>query len=198
MNGGDASPVFTSVQGDLPRAPVYTGLIELHGENTAIIGTDLGVFSTSNLATGNPPTWVPDMLNIGDVAITEIRQQIIRDYHVENWGMIYLSSYGHGLWYEPTFWAPVGIDPEPVKSTLAESLRLSPNPAGNIVKISGTCETGGLVTVKIFDMTGRLVMTTGLGNQPRGSYNGTIDVSSLPAGTYLVRSGNAYAKMVKM
>jgi hypothetical protein len=197
QNGNDPAPVFTSIQDDLPQMPVYTGIIELHGDNTAIIGTDVGVFSTNNLSSGSP-NWLPDMLNIGDVAVTEIRQQVIRDYHVENWGMIYLSSFGRGLWMESSYWAPVGIDPEPGKITTSGSLKLIPNPVKDNLKLTFNNITAGNVMVYIYDLTGRTVLSATLGNHERGTVTATININNLPAGTYMVKAGNTYAKMVKI
>ena len=197
VNANDPAPIFTSVQDDLPHMPVYTGIIELHGDNMAIIGTDVGVFSTSNLSSG-APTWIPDMLNIGDVAVTEIRQQVIRDYHVENWGMIYLASYGRGLWSESTYWAPVGIDePQPVKNMTAGTLKLTPNPARETVTLSFVNETNGFINAEVYDLTGRLVMTSPLGNCPKGTVTGSLLINNLPAGTYLVKAAGNHAKLVK-
>ena len=197
QNANDLVPSFVSIQNDLPKIPVYTGIIELHGDNTAIIGTDVGVFSTSNLSSGNP-TWIPDMLNVGNVAITEIRQQIIRDYHVENWGMIYMSSFGRGLWMESSFWNPVGIDPAPGKVSVPGTLKLNPNPVKDNLTLTFVNETAGNIVVYVYDLNGRTVLSTTLGNHQPGSVSGTINISNLPAGTYVVKAGNSYAKLVKM
>ncbi len=197
QNANDPVPLFYSVQDNLPQMPVYTGIIELHDNNTAIIGTDVGVFSTHNLTSDNV-TWVPDMLNLGDVAITEIRQQIIRDYHVENWGMIYLSSFGRGLWMESSFWNPVGIEPGPDKVTTSGSLKISPNPVNDNINITFNNEVAGNIMVYIYDLSGRNILTTSLGNHQRGMVSGTLQIQGLPAGTYIVKTGNYHAKMVKM
>jgi len=197
QNANDTLPVFASIQDNLPHMPVYTGIIELHNNNTAIIGTDVGVFSTNNLTDENV-TWVPDMLNLGDVAITEIRQQIIRDYHIENWGMIYLSSYGRGLWMESSFWNPVGIEPGPAQPILSGSLKISPNPANDKAAITFYNEVAGNVSVSVYDLSGRMVLTTSLGSQQPGPVSGTLNIQHLPSGTYIVKSGNLYAKMIKL
>jgi hypothetical protein len=198
QNANDPTPTFASIQDDLPKMPVYTGIIELHGENLAIIGTDVGVFSTSNL-NAESPSWIPDMLNIGDVAVTEIRQQVIRDYHVDNWGMIYLASYGRGLWTESSYWAPVGIDdPQPGKILSSGTLKLVPNPAKENVTLTFENEASGNVVVYVYDLAGRVVFSASLGNQERGTVTSPININSLPAGTYMVKAGNSHAKMVKL
>jgi hypothetical protein len=138
------------------------------------------------------------MLNIGDVAVTEIRQQVIRDYHVENWGMIYLASYGRGLWSESTYWAPVGIDePQPVKNMTAGTLKLTPNPARETVTLSFVNETSGFINAEVYDLTGRLVMTAPLGNCRKGTVTGSLLINNLPTGTYLVKAAGNHAKLVK-
>ncbi|MFZ4520771.1 MAG: T9SS type A sorting domain-containing protein [Bacteroidales bacterium] len=195
QGGNDATPVFSSIQGNLPQVPVYSGLIEMTGNNNALIGTDLGVYTTTNLNSG-APQWAADMQNIGNVPVTDIRQQVIHDYHVLNYGVIYLASYGRGLWMETTY-APVGIDPVPGEVRSNQSLKLNPNPVKDNLYISYANETAGNLSVVVYDLAGRMVMNSPLGMQARGVVNTNINLGGLSHGTYIVKVGNGYGKVVK-
>ena len=196
QNAGDVSPLFASVQSNLPQSPVYTGLLEMHGGN-AILGTDLGVFTTTSLNSGSPQ-WAADMQNIGDVAVTDIRQQVLRDYHIQNLGVIYLASYGRGLWMDTTYYSPVGIDPVNVHVNNHDRLILNPNPVKDNLFISYENEASGNLNLSVYDLTGHLLITSPLGLQPKGTFRASVNLGGLVHGTYVVKVGNASGKIVKL
>ncbi|MCX6304715.1 MAG: T9SS type A sorting domain-containing protein [Bacteroidetes bacterium] len=196
QNAHDATPVFTSIQSNLPQAPIYSGLIEMTGNNNALVGSDLGVFTTTNLNDATP-LWAADIQNIGNVPVTDLRQQVIFDYHVLNTGVIYASSYGRGLWMETTY-AVVGMDPGPGSVRTSGSLNVNPNPVKDNLNISYTNEKSGNLSLLVYDLTGRLLLNTSYGNQPKGVFNTTINLSSLAHGTYIVKIGTGYGKIVKL
>jgi len=196
QNANDASPLFTSIQSNLPKSPVYSGLLEMHGGN-AILGTDLGVFSTTSLNSGSPQ-WAADMQNIGDVAVTAIRQQVLHDYHILNYGVVYLASFGRGLWMDTTYYSPVGIDPVKGQVTNYDRLILNPNPVKDNLSVSYENETPGTITLSVYDLTGHLLINMPLGVQPKGTFNTKVNLGSLTNGTYLIKIGNSFGKVVKL
>jgi hypothetical protein len=163
----------------------------------ALLGTDLGVFSTINLNSATP-LWEADAQNIGDVLVTDIRQQVMHDYHILNYGVIYLSTYGRGMWMDTSYYAPVGIDPIQGKVTSNESLTLNPNPVKDNLHVSYVNANSGILNVSVYDLTGRLLINTPLGTQPKGIINTTINLTSLSHGTYIVKVGNGSGKIVKL
>jgi len=197
QDGNSAAPAFASIQSNLPKAPVYSGLIEMHGHNNAIIGTDLGVYSTTDLNSANPQ-WAADIKNIGDVAVTDIRQQVMHDYHIQNYGVIYLGSYGRGIWMDTTYYAPVGIEPVVGYPTAAGSLKVSPNPVTDVLTVSYDNDASCALNAVVYDLTGRIVLSKAFGNQPKGTFNGTLNLGGLPQGSYFVKVGNASGKVVKL
>ncbi len=197
QDANTAQPTFTSKQSNLPKTPVYSGLIEMHGNNSAFIGTELGIFSTTDLNAANP-SWGADIHNIGDVAVTEIRQQVMNDYHILNKGVIYIATYGRGIWMDTTYALPVGIEPIQTATAAHGVLYLNPNPVVDNVNIAYISEVTDNITAIVYDLTGRSVLTKNFGIQSKGTFNGHLNVSGLPKGTYLIKIGNAYGKMVKM
>jgi hypothetical protein len=188
--------VFTSIQNNLPKAPVYSGLIEMHGNN-ALVGTDFGVFTTTELNSA-APQWTADMQNVGDVPVTAIRQQIMHDYHILNYGVIYMSTYGRGMWMDTTYYSPVGIEPAPGVYAVNGGLTMNPNPVQDNLNVGYMNETSGNLSLSVYDLTGRLIMKTSYGNQPKGVFNTSINLSGLSHGTYIVNIGNGYGKIVKL
>jgi len=197
-NGNDSLPTFTSVQGNLPKIPVFSGLIEMHDNNRAIIGTEYGVFSTSNI-TGGAPEWNLELMNMGDVPVTEIKQQTLDNYLIGNKGTIYAATYGRGIFVDTTYYTPVGIDPG--NSILVSKngiIRINPNPANDIVNIMYNLEKAGWIDVQVTDITGRTIIVNSFGEKPKGINISALDLRSLPAGTYIVRVANSFGKVVKL
>ncbi len=198
QNGNDSLPVFTSVQGNLPSIPVFSGLIEMHDNNRAIIGTEYGIFATSNL-TGGSPEWNLELTNMGDVPVTEIKQQTLNHFLIENMGTIYASTYGRGIFIDTTYYTPVGIDPNTVPvNNNSGMLRISPNPVKDMVNITYNLDKAGWVDIHVTDIMGRNVLSQSLGDKSKGTNVSSLDMSSLPAGTYIVRIANSYGKIVKL
>ena len=195
-NALNDNPVFASIQGDLPKVPVFTGIIEMNDENYALIGTDIGVFSTSDLNAAFP-SWLPEMQNIGEVTVVEIRQQILMDYRIVNKGIIYLATHGRGLWME-TSHAVVGIDPVQGDIRSNSGLKLSPNPVQDKLTVGFYNETQSGLTLSVYDLAGRLVTVKALGLQPAGNGSATVSLEGLTQGTYIIRLGNSYGKIVKL
>jgi len=75
-NALDQTPIWKDATGNLPAAPVLSGIIEMHSSNNAMLGTEWGIFTTSDLSSASP-TWEPDMANMGNVPVSALSQQTI-------------------------------------------------------------------------------------------------------------------------
>ena len=196
-NGNAPIPSFSSKQSNLPKTPAYSGLIEMHGSNSAFVGTELGIFSTTNLNSDNP-TWGADMQNIGDIAVTEIRQQILDDYHILNKGVIYIATYGSGIWMDTTYALPVGIEPVIGNVASQGELIVNPNPVVDNLNLTYTCEVSGDLTATVYDLSGRPIFSKNFGNQPKGVFKGQLNLGGLKSGSYILKVGNGHQKVVKL
>jgi len=195
-NGLDSLPEFVSVQGNLPKMPVFDGLFEMNGTGPAIIGTDMGVFSTSNIFSGSP-LWAQDLEGMGDLPVTDLEQQTWDNYRVQNLGYIAAASYGKGLFYDTSYYSPVGVDPVSHDQQTISSIKIHPNPVQNTANITYTLPEAKQVTVYVYDLTGRLMTTASFGMQLRGTHTSVLDLNMLPNGTYIIRVNTAYGKVVK-
>lgn len=63
------SPVFTSVEGDLPDMPVRWAMFDPRNSDWALIATELGVWSTDNLNAGGSTNWNPTNSGLANVRV---------------------------------------------------------------------------------------------------------------------------------
>jgi hypothetical protein len=203
-NGLDSIPTFTAVQGNLPAMPVYTGIFEMSNPNTVLLGTDFGVFSTDDI-TAASPAWSAQNTGTGNVPVTRIKQQTnpgLYYYRPDNYGDLYLSSFGRGLFFDNSYGVILGIDPINPKPVAQNQLKVQPNPFTNDVYISYKLVKTAPVQVLVYDLSGRMVYSTSYGTQQPGDYLKTLNLSTLSQGTYIVKldygSGSCFAKAMKL
>lgn len=203
-NGLDAVPAFTSVQGDLPAMPVYTGLFEMSNPNTVILGTDFGVFATSDITSGSP-VWTSQNNGTGNVPITQIKQQTnpgLYYYRPENFGDLYLSSYGRGLFYDNTFSVVLGTEPIHSQQVAENRLKIQPNPFTDRLSISYKITKTAPVRAMVYDLSGRMIYSTSFGTQQAGTYTQTLNLGTITTGTYIIKldygTGSSYGKAMKV
>jgi hypothetical protein len=203
-NGLDATPVFTSVQGSLPAMPVYASMFEMNNPNLVILGTDFGAFSTSDVTVASP-IWNPQYAGAGNVPITMIKQQTdpgLYYYRPDNYGDIYLSSFGSGLYRDETFGVILGTDPILSQPVAENKLKVQPNPFTSDVIISYKIVKTAPVQAIVYDLSGRVLSSTSFGTQQPGEYTQSLHLGSLTAGTYIIKldygGGSAFGKAMKV
>ena len=67
------------------------------------------------------------------------------------------------------------------------ALRISPNPARNLARISCSLPVAGRFSLKLYDATGRQVRTLATGPSPAGTMNHELRTADLPRGIYLLK-----------
>ena len=210
-NALDSMPNFVSVQGNLPKAPVYSCLIEMNDKNRVILGTDNGIYSSDNVSSA---TWTADNDGIGNTPVFMLKQQtnyfpptyiddkgkIFTYPGVQNYGTIYAASYGNGIFIDTTYFNPMGIDPGKTNTTFS-SLHIYPNPFKDRATVSYTLLGSGNVTFTICDISGRMIKTINETGQSKGDHTLTIDLQGQPAGSYIIRmnspEGISVGKLMK-
>jgi len=194
-------PTFTSMQGNLPKMPVYSSLIEMTS-GKVIIGTEHGIYSSSNI---NSTTWVNDSHSMGDVPVMELKQQLLSQPDmqtvnvtdegefvtvypgVHNQGIIYAATYGRGIFRCENYKQESGHGvPETPAVAETTSVTMYPNPVHGEAMVSFEAN-GNNVNCQVFDMTGRMVMNQNLGRFGQGNQEVRVDMSNLSAGSYILR-----------
>lgn len=197
-------PTFVSKQGNLPKIPVYSSLIEMNHKKYVVIGTEYGMFTTEDITAANP-TWVEENQGIGGrVPVFMIRQQsnfanadtgvaIDPDGNyvltlfpgVTNSGFIYIGTHGRGIFYNSNFFYPA----ESIRDNTAISesfMRIFPNPANEYTNVSFAIQSTDNVRIRIFDLKGTIIRDIDMGTLNIGQYQQHIDCSDLSVGTYIV------------
>ncbi|MDY0286799.1 MAG: T9SS type A sorting domain-containing protein [Bacteroidales bacterium] len=187
----DEFPEFTTIQGNLPKMPVYTAMIEMNNRNHVIIGTDMGVYETTS--TSNP-SWVYASQGIGTIPVFEIKQQTLNHYPivdngkkkmVTNFGAIYAATGGKGVFESRAF---VGIgDYEPENTTQVTNLSLYPNPVIDQAALQFDASQAGFAMINIFDLNGRILSTQNLQLIRQGSHTIEVDLNRIKQGTYILQ-----------
>jgi len=181
-NALDQSPIFVSKQGNLPKMPVYSSLIEMSNSSLVIIGSEYGVYATENIQAASP-TWTD--INTGGLAnvpVYMLLQQIYDYPGVSNYGVIYAATHGRGIFESGTYMGINENGKTPANSNLEVSVY--PNPVSDKANISYNIKGNSKVSLKVFDIQGRLKDTYELsGNQ----HNFSFDCSKYSKGIYIVQ-----------
>ena len=194
------NPTFTSVQGNLPKMPVYSSLIEM-ATGDVIIGTERGIYRTKNIAGAN---WTADNAAMGEVPVMELKQQLlsqvdkqtveetedgifITDYPgIHNTGIIYAATYGKGVYRCENY--KVSGESVPETEVAAEtSVSLYPNPVSGMATVSFSSNGNAEVNYQVFDLMGRMVMSQSAGRFGEGTNEFNINTESLSSGSYILR-----------
>lgn len=160
------APNFSVIQGNLPKMPVYSAVIDVTNSDNILVGTEFGVWSSSNGS-----TWTQEDNGMPNVPCYMLRQQTLPGI---NKGVVYVGSHGRGIFKSSTL---IGLEEVVATTTELEELMIYPNPASSYIHI----ETGWNqeFTIEVYDMMGRTVHSE---TQSKTD----LDVSSLDLGNYIV------------
>ncbi len=190
-NALDQTPTFTSKQGTtvnkkLPAMPVYSAIFEMANPNMVLVGTDYGIFATEDITKAAAQIeWTEQNSGMARVPVYMIRQQIFDYPGVTNYGKIYLGTHGKGFYGNDQY---LGInDNESAKANNSGKILVYPNPVVDNVNIGYALTQKSSVTIKIFDLNGKVVKMLNLINKANGYHTESINCSDLNRGTYIVQ-----------
>ncbi len=172
----------------LTNMRTYCSLIEKDDVKKVYLGTDQGLYYTSDITSGN---WVNVNNNstskVPNVQIFDVKQQVLMPWDCYNSGQIYIATNGRGVWTNTELLKNyyVGIQESEISRSSLEGLKIYPNPSSANVNISfeGFNEQNARLT--IMDLSGRLIKTEELSDVSANSLY-TMDTANLTAGIYLV------------
>ncbi len=186
----DSTENFTAIQGNLPQAPVYSVCFNARNSSEVIVGTEYGVYSTSNVY-ATTPDWASENRNgMEIVPVFQIRQQHFdnnAEFGIENHGMIYAATFGRGIFTSDTFASKGGTSSAPATALSNLDVQISPNPVNGVAVIRYNMKSNSDINFQIYDLQGKVVKTINLSNQMAGNNELSIDASQFSAGTYLIR-----------
>ena len=197
-NAMSDEPTFVSKQGNLPKMPVYSSVIDMN-TGDVIIGTERGIYRTKNLS-----TWTYDGNAMGEIPVMELKQQrlfvedattvnhtdegdFVTEYPgVYNTGIIYAATYGRGIFRCENYKKEFASVPE-TPSVSYTNVSLYPNPVSSQATLSFELNESCNVSYQVFDMTGRMVMNQTVGRLAEGQHQINVNAENLSAGSYILR-----------
>lgn len=187
-NSLDQTPTFISIQGNLPKMPVYASIFEMNTSNV-IIGTDFGVYTTTS--PGASANWVSENNGMGALPVFAIRQQTVtRPWTsslpgISNTGAIYLASHGNGIFENRLY---VGFErPVVIGKGIQPMIKVYPNPVTDQINFNIETANSTNLMVKIYDLKGNLITVHNLGSVTKGQNKISLDATLLNPGTYVMQ-----------
>ncbi|MES2678767.1 MAG: T9SS type A sorting domain-containing protein [Bacteroidota bacterium] len=185
----DASNInFSSKTGNLTNVATYCSLIEKNDPKQVFIGTDNGLFYTSNITAGSPVWTNVNNNQLPNVQIFDIKQQTLENWNSYNSGQIYVATNGRGVWTNRSYFAPyvVSVNEIPATITTENNLSIYPNPTNGQVNVRFSVVDGESASVSVMDINGRIVKTESLGKLYSEQANYSFETSDLSSGMYIV------------
>jgi hypothetical protein len=195
---------FTDITANLPAMPVYSSLIEMNDSNIGIIGTELGLYSTTGLLS-DAPDWSFEPNVVGKSMVVKIEQQTVykEEFIIQNndplipdlvypgannYGDIYIATFGRGVFRNETFHQPVGVKEHtvPGSTKVTTPLTVFPNPVNNQGTIRFELPDYQEATITIYDVTGKIVNQYQTDQLPSGNNEFTFERGSLKSGIYFI------------
>ena len=192
--------------------PVYSALVE-YTTGAVYLGTEYGVFTTSENAFVSNPSWQTYGAFDG-VPVTAIIQQtknLQRERFVTHTGInaetnvfaktkfpyaMYFATYGRGVFMDMQYvtdttneiieesdYEEMGIQ---VASNSANTISIYPNPAHDYATLNITVENAANAMLKVYDLSGKLVYSEKLGRMEEGIYDHVLNLQNFRNGMYLI------------
>lgn len=181
---------WQKVDGGLTGRTTYCSMIEKDNNSQVFVGTDQGLYYTSDIANGvfaNVNANIAAADQMPNVQVFDIKQQVMKPWDCYNSGQIYVATNGRGVWTNTSNLVKfvVGVDEASNAFENKSSLHIFPNPTNSSVNVSFEGFGAQKVRVRIADISGRLISSDELELAGDDSlYN--FDASNLNAGIYLI------------
>jgi hypothetical protein len=182
---------FTNIQGNLPKMPVYSSLIDYSNGDRIILGTEYGIFTSSN----NGGTWTRDNDGMANCAVFMLRQQTHPYNKCWNSGFIYAATHGRGIFRTTTL---TGVKEINNIESQADQLLIYPNPVFEQATLKFSLPEAANTNLTIYDLQGKVIKNINIGMLKKGTNVYTFQNDGFNEGTYLASiNAGSYMKVVK-
>lgn len=190
-NASSSNPSFSPIQNDLPVMPTYTCLIDKANSDRLLVGTELGIWSSSN----GGVNWFEENEGMGGrFPIYAIRQEWMNNFDCD---VISVGSFGAGMFTSTSLMDCAQKNSlvwgEPDQITAINdlevddlSIQVYPNPSTDFVNISFELKHQKLIDLSVYNVLGEKMFTKKLGLLAKGKTLTNIDVSKWSKGNYIV------------
>ena len=208
---GNANLVAKEGEGIPESIVVYCAIVEMLDGDIAYIGTEEGVYKTTDFTSSNPK-W--ELYNQGmntKVPVFKLYQQTnyipnnrsveydgqgqpsYLDFQgVSNYRTIYAATHGLGIFMDDTYWDEIPEMYFPTGGNNTLRMNVFPNPATASITVDFTVTQTNNVQITLSDITGRMMVTKSLGTRMIGNHQEKIDCSALSEGFYFVTINAGY------
>jgi len=177
------SPTYTDITNNLPKMPVFDGIILIDNPNYFIIATEFGIWASDD----NGASWENQTNGMPNVA-----SYIIRQYEFKPWEgpKIYVATHGRGFYKASTFLTSIEAPKAAIGNT---AINAYPNPTTEKLNISFEALAEGNMTYTIYSLQGQQV-SKAIEKVQVGMVRKQLDVSFLAKGTYILSMGEGANK----
>lgn len=194
--GAFVSKMGVGATGLIATSPIYSSLMEYKDPKRVLVGTEYGLYATSDITVASP-VWTKENNNqLPNVPVFMLRQQTNPSFRCYNSGMIYAGTHGRGIWAADNYFdqSYVGINEiAPKDKTAISTIKLYPNPTRDMVNLAFNIETVEQLVLNVYDLKGVLVYSKNLGKLPEGEQLLQIGTEDLISGTYIVSLNSSSA-----
>ena len=171
----------------LPSTKVYCSLMEKSDNKKVFIGTDLGVYYTSDITSASP-SWVDaNNSQLPVIQVFDLKQQVMNPWDCYNSGLIYAATNGRGVWVNKDFSSPYYVSvKESARAEFENNLNLYPNPSNGNVYVNFNGINGETASINVMDINGRVVKHENLGKLNSGEIGYVFETTDLSTGIYIV------------
>ena len=180
-NGGTT---WETKEGNLPDMPVKCILQNPLNTEEVIVGTELGVWYTSDFSSASP-SWLPAFNGMSNVKVTDLD---VRDDNA-----IYASTYGRGVFSGMFTAVSLGVNDEELS---VNTVKVYPTVSNGNVFVKSTVNYNN-TKVMVYDINGKLTNESSLELYSGGEAK--LDLTGLSSGMYFVNlSSDNLNKTVKI
>jgi hypothetical protein len=169
------------------KVVAYCSLMEKDDSKQVFIGTDNGIYYTSDISAASPSWSKINNNKLPNVQIFDIKQQVLRSWECYNSGQIYVATNGRGVWTNNKYLSQAYTDVNEItKAKVDNNLSIYPNPSNGDVYVAFNTIDSESATLNVMDINGRTIKSENLGNKLNGEVNYVFDTANLPSGIYIV------------
>jgi len=167
----DGGTTWLSKEGDFPDIPVKAIMMNTLINDEVIIGTDLGVWRTSNFSSTNP-TWEQSINGMQNVKVTSF------DLRTSD-NTVLATTYGRGMFTGKFTDIALSVEEIPSRD---DRITLYPNPSDGNIKIKTTIDFGE-AKISVYDLNGRLIYS----QEKTIAETVDLNLSNLSSGLYTLK-----------
>jgi photosystem II stability/assembly factor-like uncharacterized protein len=181
----------------MERMPIFSSIIHVDDPDVIVVGTDFGVYATSDggdswTHTDQVGEWAerPVSQSVGKlnyVPVFDLRQQKYdnrRFMNTQNYGVIYAGTHGRGIFRSADLFNTVEEMPDQISNA---NLNVYPNPANETAFLDVNLKQSERnVNINVYDIHGKLIKTISRNFLSAGNHKISLEAEDLPSGNYIV------------